>query len=398
MSILNKIIISKQNRWSKSLSSVGSIIGLVIILISVQIYIDIQEIVNNNPNTITSDYLVLSKKIAKLSFLSKEKSHFTEKDIQDLQKADFVEDMAAFNNCNYEVMIEIGNQKGNIPGLHTLAFFESIPVRFLDTDTDFSTWDNSNNEVPLILPKNYLDAYNYGLAMSMNTPQLNEDLIKNLRFKIHIKGNNTSTTYIGKVSGLSSRINSILVPEPFLELTNKIYGTTSSKEINRVIISTNNPNNPTIVPFLEDHQLTSNSNLHNNNIIKQIIRGVFSYQLIIAMVIIIQGLLLLIFYSRMILFSSKKTIERLFLIGYLPITISKAFERNLYKSYALIFITSLVVTNIVNIVLANQINKYLQIKTGIILSPHVFVIWGALFFLFILINQINLRKKLHQML
>ena len=81
MIILNKIILSKQNRWSKSLSSIGSIIGLVIILISVQIYIDIQEIVNKNPNTITNDYLVLSKKIAKLSFLSKEKSYFTETEL-----------------------------------------------------------------------------------------------------------------------------------------------------------------------------------------------------------------------------------------------------------------------------------------------------------------------------
>ena len=134
------------------------------------------------------------------------------------------------------------------------------------------------------------------------------------------------------------------------------------------------------------------------NTLKQIIRGVFSYQLIIALVIIIQGLLLLIFYSRMTVFSSKKTIKQLFLIGYSPITISKAFEKNLYRSYVIIFITSLLFTTIVNFVIANQINKYLEIKTGGILNPQLLMIWGALFFLFILINQINLRKKLHQML
>ena len=80
-------------------------------------------------------------------------------------------------------MISLGNQNNGIPGFYTLAFFESIPERFLDLKTDFSTWDTLTKEVPVVLPKNYLDAYNYGLALSMNTPQVSEDLIKKLDSK-----------------------------------------------------------------------------------------------------------------------------------------------------------------------------------------------------------------------
>ena len=121
-------------------------------------------------------------------------------------------------------MISVGNQNNGIPGFYTLAFFESVPPRFLGDKDGFNNWDSSLIEVPVILPKNYLDAYNYGLALSMNTPQIRESFLKKLRFKIEVSGNDQKRSYVGKIAELSENLNSIIVPEQFLKLTNLKYG------------------------------------------------------------------------------------------------------------------------------------------------------------------------------
>ena len=398
MKVLFKVIASNKQPINRFISSIGTVIGLVIILISIELYKEFENIIPKQGGVVNENHQVISKKINQLSFLQKEIKGFNESDINLLKSQANIIDIAPFKSCNYQVMISVGNQSNGIPGFYTLAFFESIPERFLEDSYDFSSWDISKNEIPVILPKNYLDAYNYGLALSMNTPQISEEFIKKLRFNIEVSGNNKKAEFIGKVVGLSKKINSILVPEQFLQTTNEIYGNKKTENYSRVIVTNKNPNDDLYIDFLNKNHYSTNDNSQKSSLIQKLLNGLFSYQIIIALIIIAQGLLLLLFYTRIIIQSSDKEIKKLFIIGYGLHSIIRVYEKKIFKLYGIVFLTSLVVTFIIKFLITKEIVKIIDLELSFQLNELTYIIWGILIVVFFFINRINLNHKLNKLL
>lgn len=50
-------------------------------------------------------------------------------------------------------------------GLHmsTAMFFESVPDEYVDVNLDKWEFDENERVVPIIIPRNYLNLYNFGL-------------------------------------------------------------------------------------------------------------------------------------------------------------------------------------------------------------------------------------------
>ncbi len=394
MKTLYKVLSSQHKPITKWISSMGTIVGLVIILLTIQLFQDFNPLINKRINNIDNNYQVISKKIGELSFLSNKIKGFSKEQIDNIKNHENVTDIAPFSSCNYQVMISIGNNNNGIPSFYTLAFFESVPSRFLAKKEGFYNWDSSFNEVPVILPKNYLDAYNYGLALSMNTPQISESFLKKLRFKIEVSGNKKKGSYVGKIAGLSKNLNSIIVPEQFLNLTNLKYGKKEQQDPSRVIIKTLKADDKSFIDFLNEKNYSLSDNSQQMSLIQQIIIGLFSYQFIIAVIIITQGLLLLLFYTQIIIKSSKELIKKLFILGYHPKEISIAFEKILLKTYLLIFSISIVITLILKFIIAKEINEKLSVKVENHLSYSTVLIWIIVIITFFVTNRLNLKRRL----
>ena len=394
MKTISKVIQHHKNKKSKIISVIGSILGLTIMLISIELYLDIQSITQKKESSIDEDYIVVSKKVSDLSILTSKSNTFSTNDIESLANNSFVKDIAVFKSCNYEVYVEIGDQQSGIPGFYTLAFFESIPTKFIDVKADEWNWNLNNEAVPVILPQNYLDAYNYGIAVSVNAPQISENILKKIRFKLHIKGNGNKNTYVGKIAGLSSKINSIMVPESFLTYSNNKYGSSAKNETNRVIISTLNAQDPSIEKYLSENNLTTNNSVLKENIIQKIAKGMLSYQLIICLIIIIQGILLILFYTKMILYEAKKEIQQLMLIGYSNSIIAKTIQKTLQKTYIVIFGSCLLLTIIGDLIINQQLKNYFKLATSQQVNPLTILTYLFILILFILLNRQNLKKKL----
>ncbi len=394
MKTVLKVIQHHNNPKSKIISMVGSILGLTIMLLSIELYFDVQSITQNKESSINEDFIVISKKVTDLSILKTSTNTFSKNDLKSLKNNAFVKDMASFKSCKYEVYVEIGSQQTGLPGFYTLAFFESIPTKFIEVQTDDWSWNSNTKTVPVILPQNYLDAYNYGIAVSINAPQISENILKKIRFKLHIKGNGKRETYVGKIAGLSSKINSIMVPDSFLDYTNHKYGTKNESQINRVIISTINAQDPLIAKYLSENNLTTNKNILKENVIQKLAKGILSYQLVICLIIIIQGILLILFYTKMVLYEAKREIQQLMLIGYSNRIIGKTIQKTLKKTYIIIFGSCLLLTLLGEFLISQQLKNYFQIATNQMINPLTILMFLLFLILFILINKQNLKKKL----
>ena len=113
-----------------------------------------------------------------------------------------------------------------------------MPDRFLDVGTEQWKYEPGDREIPIIIPRNYLNLYNYGFARSQGLPQISEGIFRRVSLGIDIAGNGRTERFRGRIVGLSNRLNTILVPESFIRWSNGQFGQGSEKQPSRVIVET----------------------------------------------------------------------------------------------------------------------------------------------------------------
>ena len=93
-------------------------------------------------------------------------------------------------------------------------FFESVPDEFVDIKLDKWHFDEATHTIPIIIPRNYLNLYNFGFAQSRSLPKLSEGLMSLIQMDIMMRGNGRVEQYKGNIVGFSNRLNTILVRIP----------------------------------------------------------------------------------------------------------------------------------------------------------------------------------------
>lgn len=82
-------------------------------------------------------------------------------------------------------------------GIHlsTDMFFESVPDEFVDIKLDKWHFDEETHTIPIIIPRNYLNLYNFGFAQSRSLPKLSEGLMGLIQMDIMMRGNGRVEQY-----------------------------------------------------------------------------------------------------------------------------------------------------------------------------------------------------------
>lgn len=120
--------------------------------------------------------------------------------------------------------------------LSSELFFESVPDEFVDVSLKDWKYDEGSREVPIILPRTYINMYNFGFAQSRSLPKISDGLIGMIDFRIYIHGNGHQDEYKGNVIGFSNRLNTILVPQKFMDWSNKYYSPAEKSNPTRLIM------------------------------------------------------------------------------------------------------------------------------------------------------------------
>ena len=188
--MLRKLLIQKLKPLQLGIASVGTLFGFLMLIISLQMYFLFKEMLKNQKDILGNQYLVIQKKISLLNTLSISNSAFSNEEITEINKLNGVQHTASFRSNAFQAnaFIEKGSNE-LIPQLYTDLFFESIPDDFIDIKNDNWNWPGRDSSLPLILPKDYLNLYNFGFAPGQNLPQISEKTIQMLRFNVRIRGN-----------------------------------------------------------------------------------------------------------------------------------------------------------------------------------------------------------------
>jgi hypothetical protein len=212
-------------RKELTIASLGCLLGSTLLLLAVQLYQDINHYLEQNEGP--KNYFTMNKKVegGALVNLGKKDESFSPEELQAIQALEGVKRIGGFKRNQFPVTVYIW-PTGKV-GLGSAAkadlFFESIPDAFLDFVPKEWKWEENASLVPIMVPKFYLDLWNFGLAPSrVEYPSLSTEAATGMPIEIFI-GRQRTTTLDGRFVAFSKRINSVLVPESFLAWANKKF-------------------------------------------------------------------------------------------------------------------------------------------------------------------------------
>ena len=165
--------------------TLAGLVGMAIVLTALQAYRDVLPVFDRPDSFMRGDYLVLSKQVGALQAIGLGSSDFTAEELADLRAQPFVREAGAFTPADYRIKGTVG--MGGVE-LSTYLFFESVPDRFLDVGAENWDYKAGDRDIPIIIPRNYLNLYNYGFARSQGLPQISEGIFRRVSLGIEIAG------------------------------------------------------------------------------------------------------------------------------------------------------------------------------------------------------------------
>ena len=302
----------------------ANLVGVAIILLGVQFYNDYQAL-DSEDSFMKADYLIVNKKIGAISSIAGKLNAFSEDEMEELKDEPFVENIGAFTPSSFNVRAWF--DVDGFANFSTEMFFESVPDAFVDVKSDAWTYQEGDTDIPIILPKNYLDLYNFGYAQGKGLPKLSEGILGAMKLKIQIAGNGSVDDYDGRIVGFSSRLNTILVPEAFMRWANGRYANDNTmKEPTRLIMEVNNPTDARIASYLQERDYETDENKLDASKTTFVLRIIVSIVMVIGLVISALSFYILMLSVFLLVQKNSTKLENLLLIGYSPSKVSFPYQ------------------------------------------------------------------------
>lgn len=293
----------------------ANLIGLGILLLGLQFYRDALTALSAKDSLMRADYLIISKQVSSGLFGSRDNSFSTE-EIADLEQQPFVAALGRFTPSKFQVSAGLGLGSALGGGLSTYMFLEAVPDRFLDLKPSDWHWEEGQQEVPLIIPRSYLGLYNSAFAQSQGLPLLSEATIGAIPLGLELRGGLEEQHYRGRIVGFSNRLNTLLVPEHFIQQMNRRLAPELPASPTRLILELHNPSDPAIALYLREHsyesegeRLASSQSMYFLRLLSGVVLGV-------GLLISALSAYLLLLSIYLLLQKNSRQLENLLLLGY----------------------------------------------------------------------------------
>lgn len=371
--------------------AVTSLIGMSIVLLAFQFYFDINPLFTGKDKLLKEDFLTITKKVGILGGLSSRSNGFSQNEIDDLKKQPFVKNVGAFTPSQFNVFGGFNSQKLGI-AFNTEMFFESVPDQFIDVASDSWRFSPVDNTVPIILPKNYLDLYNFGFAQASSMPRISEQLIGLINLDISITGRNGLRQQMkGRIVGFSNRLNSILVPETFMTWANQQYGGTPSEPA-RLIIEVSNIADPNLSGYFKDKGFEISGDNTTASKMSFFLKIIIGIVVSVGILICVLSFFILVLSIYLLLEKNMNKLKTLRLIGYSKSIVVKPYEWLAVGLNLVILVLSLAITFIVRAQYLNFVGKLLPVAEARF-SLYTVLIGFTIFVLLSLLNILIIRRK-----
>ena len=380
---------NKASRW---LSYIGLGIGVLLLLCSIQMYINIQQLLKGNVVRKEGfDFISITKTITNETMGQTEKNLFHKNDIDELRKNRLVEDVSPLLANQFRVQLSAG---AIIP-FSTDLFIETLDNNFIDTVPENFKWQEGQIDIPLIFSSDFLEIYNV-FAPGQGLPQVSPETASGIPILITCEGNGLRQTFRARVVALSDRINSVLVPKTFLDWANMTFGNNNDISASRLYIKTKDANSTELLNFLDAKGYKVNKDKTKFGRVKQVLQGIFSALGIFGLLVVVLALMLFSFYLQLVIARSKESLQLLITLGYSPGWLSKNVSRQFIPVYISIVILALMATSLIQF-LFHHFAMYQRPEISSFVHWSILLTAVLLVTLSVVTNYRLIRNLLHKM-
>jgi hypothetical protein len=191
-----------------------------------------------------------------------------------------------------------------------------VPDRYIDVNLDNWRFDPGQQTIPIIIPRNYLNLYNFGFAQSRSLPKLSEGVMGLIQMEITLRGNGRREQYKGHIVGFSNRLNTILVPQAFMKWANETFAPQKSVTPSRLIVAVDNPADAAITDYYRAHRYETEGDTLDAGKTTYFLRLTVGIVLGVGILITLLSFYILMLSIFLLLQKNTEKLKNLLLIGY----------------------------------------------------------------------------------
>lgn len=302
----------------------ANLFGMFIVLLGFQFYHDVLPVFTAQDSFMRSDFLILSKKVGTAAVFSGSNHSFDKSETDDIAQQKFTKKVGKFTSTEYKVDANMGI--GGHAVLNSEIFFESVPDEFVDISLANWHYNAGNKEIPIILPRTYINMYNFGFAQTHSLPKISDGVVGMIDFRIFIRGNGYQDEYKGKVVGFSNRLNTILVPQAFMDWSNSRYAPGRQSEPTRLLLEVTSPADENIAKYIDSKGYEVESDKLQAEKTTYFLRMTVSLVMAVGLVISVLSFYILMLSIYLLVQKNASKLENLLLIGYTPAAVSMPYR------------------------------------------------------------------------
>lgn len=360
--LLQAILWQRQKKRQLVAAGTGLALGMAFVLLAMQLYLSTRQTFSAEQRPESQyEYLILNKPVSglnSLSLLSKRfGAAFKPYEWNALAEQPFIVDVAPFTTNQFSISSNLQEEMG----MYADLFFEAVPDAFLDTLPPDWGWEEGDTFLPVIMNKDWLDLYNFNVAVMYNLPQLSEESVKELNFRVRVAGQGQTKLFSSKVVAFSYRLPSLMIPLSFMEWGNKNFG---EKEdgIYKLMVAVEDAADPDLKAYLQEKGFEANTEKTGRQSFRAIAQATASLIGVIGALFILLSILLVTITLQLLISRAKDEVAMMIILGYAPTQV----QSSLLRQAARLLVPSLLAGAVLFAITAITIHQWLgpQVATG----------------------------------
>ena len=364
----------------------ANLFGMLIVLLGIQFYHDVVPVFTAEDSFMSSDYVIVSKKIGMGTTLSGRSHDFSAAEVENLGSQPFVRHIGAFTSARYKVEATMGINGKSI--LNTELPIESVPDEFIDVPLNNWNYTEGDQTIPIILPRSYINMYNFGFAQNHQLPRISDGLMGMIDFHLYIKGNE----FKGRVIAFSNSLNSILVPQKFMAWSNDQFAPDEQSTPTRLLVDMENPTDKAVVRYMEKNGYEVEDDKLQAEKTTYFLRLIVTMVMMVGLVISILSFYILMLSIYLLVQKNADKLENLLLIGYSPSRVARPYQWLTIGLNVLVLLIALVILFFLRRYYMEIINTLFPQTSTSGLLPAI-ITGGTLFLLVSILNIFAIRRK-----
>lgn len=374
--MISKLLFQGQNKKQLLIASLGLFLGILFLLISIHYWVKIQEI-GKEGEVLGTNTLIVQKKVSNSSSLKLSKTDFSLNEILKIKSESFIKNVAPIKSNNFNVSFQTSDPL--VPYFRSDIFIQALDKEFLDIKIKNWTWDSEIDEVPMIMPREFLVMLNTFMS-AKGIPQVSDELAKEIKFQFKIWNKNKVKYFNVRIVGFTNEVSSVLVPMEFMDFSAANFGGGESQKVTQVIIQGKEGEFGLVEKLLIKRGLEPKKSQLIVGRLKSVVQTLFIVVLIIALTTLLLSSLILIQFLQLLVSRNSYNIQTLIRIGFDHKKMIKLFVKYLVLFFAAVSFFTILVFGLVKF----SIDGLFQ-KGGLYLSDSFsFLSLFILFFVFLL--------------